>query len=151
MNLLVLNGPNINMLGIREKHIYGQTGYEELCKAIQDEADALGVEVEVCQSNVEGELVTLIQSALGRFDGILINPAAYTHTSVALLDALKAVALPAVEVHLSNIHAREEFRRESFTAPACIGQICGFGIESYKLGLRALACYLLQNAVREQD
>lgn len=138
MKVLVLNGPNINLLGIREKHIYGLTGYEELCKAIHAEAMALGIEVEVYQSNVEGELVGMIQGALGRFDGILINPAAYTHTSIALLDALKAVALPAVEVHLSNIHAREEFRHKSYTAPACIGQICGFGLESYKLGLRAL-------------
>lgn len=142
MKVLVLNGPNLNLLGIREKHIYGQTGYEELCKAVQAEAEALGVEVEVYQSNVEGELVSLIQGALGRFDGILLNPAAYTHTSVALLDALKAVALPAVEVHLSNIHAREEFRHRSYTAPACVGQICGFGVDSYRLGLRALAGYL---------
>jgi 3-dehydroquinate dehydratase II len=142
MKILVLNGPNINMLGVREKHIYGTTGYEQLCDAIHSEAQALGLEVEIAQSNIEGELVGLIQGALGRFDGIVINPAAYTHTSVALLDALKAVALPAVEVHLSNIHAREEFRHKSFTAAACIGQICGFGVDSYRLGLRALAGYI---------
>lgn len=142
MKVLVLNGPNINMLGVREKHIYGTTGYEDLCKAILDEAQALGVEAEIMQSNIEGELVGLIQGALGHFDGIVINPAAYTHTSIALLDALKAVALPAVEVHLSNIHAREEFRHKSVTAAACIGQICGFGLESYRLGLRALVGYL---------
>ena len=144
MKVLVLNGPNINLLGIREKHVYGLTGYEELCNALKAEAEALGVEVEIHQSNVEGELVGMIQGALGRFDGILINPAAYTHTSIALLDALKAVALPTVEVHLSNIHAREEYRHRSFTAPACVGQICGFGTDSYRLGLRALAGYLQQ-------
>ena len=146
MKVLVLNGPNINMLGVREKHIYGQAGYEALCLAIQAEAEILGIEVEIMQSNVEGELVGMIQQALGRFDGILINPAAYTHTSVALLDALKAVALPAVEVHLSNIHSREEFRHRSHTAPACVGQICGFGVDSYRLGLRALAGHLFSRA-----
>lgn len=145
MKVLVLNGPNINMLGVREKQIYGPSGYEELCVAVKDEAAALGVEVEIMQSNIEGELVGMIQAARGCFDGIVINPAAYTHYSVALLDALKAVSLPAVEVHLSNIHAREEFRHKSVTAPACLGQICGFGFDSYRLGLRAIVNYLAQN------
>jgi 3-dehydroquinate dehydratase-2 len=142
MRILVLSGPNINMLGAREPGIYGSGSYSELCNAVTEEAKPLGVEVEFAQSNVEGELVGLIQAARGRFDGILMNPAAYTHTSVAILDALKAAGLPAVEVHLSNIHAREEFRHNSLTAPACLGQICGFGFDSYKLGLRALANYL---------
>lgn len=145
MKVLVLNGPNINILGFRETDIYGTAGYEELCRVVRAEAQELGMDVEIAQSNVEGELVNLIQGARGRFDGILINPAAYTHYSVALLDALKAVRLPAVEVHLSNIHAREEFRHKSVTAPACIGQICGFGLDSYKLGLRALAEFLRKN------
>jgi 3-dehydroquinate dehydratase-2 len=142
MKILVLSGPNINMLGAREPGIYGSGTYAELCEAVKNEAELLGADVEFAQSNVEGELVGLIQAARGRFDGILMNPAAYTHTSVALLDALKAAGLPAVEIHLSNIHAREEFRRTSLTAPACLGQICGFGFDSYRLGLRALANYL---------
>jgi 3-dehydroquinate dehydratase II len=144
MKVLVLNGPNINMLGVRETDVYGTAGYDELCRAVRDEALVLGVDVEIAQSNIEGELVGLIQGARGHFDGIVINPAAYTHYSIALLDALKAVKLPAVEVHLSNIHAREEYRHNSVTAPACVGQICGFGVESYKLGLRALVGCLNQ-------
>lgn len=146
MNVLVLNGPNINLLGIREKRIYGEGDYAALCAAVRAEAGMLGIDVEIAQSNVEGELVGLIQAARGRFDGIVLNPAAYTHTSVALLDALKAAELPAVEVHLSNIHAREEFRRRSYTAGACLGQICGFGFDSYRLGLRALKQYLENGA-----
>lgn len=137
--ILVVNGPNINMLGVREKTIYGQQDYAALCAYIRQEAAALQLEVEVVQSNAEGELVTLIQQAYGKFDGIVINPAALTHYSVALLDALKAVALPAIEVHLSNIHAREEFRQHSVTAAGCLGQICGLGFRGYALALRALA------------
>ncbi len=142
MKILVLNGPNLNLLGMREPAVYGRQDYSALLDAVASEAAALSVETDVAQSNVEGELVTLIQRALGVYDGILINPAAYTHTSVALLDALKAVALPAVEVHLSNIHAREPFRAHSYTAAACVGQISGFGLQSYALGLRALVGYI---------
>ena len=134
--ILVLNGPNINMLGVREKNIYGQQDYAALCEYIGQEAAALNVEVEVRQSNFEGELVTLIQQAYGKFDGIVINPAALTHYSVALLDAIKAVALPTIEVHLSNIHAREAFRHESLIAPVCVGQITGFGPLGYEMALR---------------
>ncbi len=137
--ILVLNGPNINMLGVREKNIYGKQDYAALCEYIKAEAVALDMEVELGQSNFEGELVTLIQRAYGKFDGIIINPAALTHYSVALLDAIKAVALPTIEVHLSNIHAREEFRQKSVTAPGCMGQICGLGFTGYALALRALA------------
>ena len=142
MKILVLNGPNLNLLGVREPDIYGRQDYAALLAAVNAEAAALGIKVDVVQSNIEGELVTMIQQALGTYDGILINPAAYTHTSVALLDALKAVGLPAVEVHLSNIHNREPFRDHSYTAAACVGQICGFGIQGYALGLRALAEHL---------
>lgn len=138
MKILVLNGPNINMLGIRENAVYGPDDYVALCQFIQGAAQDLGVEVEIKQSNCEGELVTFIQDAYGEADAIVINPAAYTHYSIALLDALKAVKLPAIEVHLSNIHAREEFRHKSVTAPACLGQICGLGFAGYALAMRAL-------------
>lgn len=138
MKLLILNGPNINMLGIRESAVYGVEDYVALCQFIKATALELGVETEIKQSNCEGELVTFIQEAYGEVDGIVINPAAYTHYSIALLDALKSVKLPAIEVHLSNIHAREDFRHKSVTAAACKGQICGLGFEGYALAMRAL-------------
>ena len=138
MKILVLNGPNLNMLGIREKGIYGNTDYNGLVKYINDAAAELSVDVEVLQSNVEGEIVNFIQNAYNVFDGIIINPAAYTHYSIAILDALKAVQIPTIEVHISNIHAREEFRKKSVTAEACVGQICGLGIHGYVLALQAL-------------
>ncbi len=138
MKILVLNGPNLNMLGIREKGIYGNTDYNGLVKYINDAAAELSVEVQVLQSNVEGEIVNFIQNAYNVFDGIIINPAAYTHYSIAILDALKAVQIPAIEVHISNIHAREDFRKKSVTAEACVGQICGLGIHGYVLALQAL-------------
>jgi 3-dehydroquinate dehydratase-2 len=144
MKVLVLNGPNINMLGIREPDVYGTEGYEALEEAVREEAAATGVSVEIFQSNVEGELVTKIQKALGNFDGIVLNPGAYTHYSIAILDALKAVNLPAVEVHLSNIHAREDFRAKSVTAAGCTGLVSGFGIDGYRLALRAI-CGVLKN------
>lgn len=138
MKLLVINGPNINFLGIREKNIYGTKNYEDLCNYIKKEAKELGVEVEVLQSNIEGEIIGYIQAAYGKYDGIVINPGAYTHYSIAIYDALKAVSIKTVEVHISNIHSREEFRRKSVTAPACIGQICGFGFYGYIMAIMAL-------------
>ena len=136
---LVLNGPNINMLGIREPGVYGTGSYQDWCALVEKTARELKVKVTVKQSNSEGELVTWIQQAYGKYDGIVINPAAYTHYSIALLDALKAVKLPAIEVHISNVHQREEFRHHSVTAPACTGQIVGLGLTGYALALRYLA------------
>lgn len=136
---LVLNGPNINMLGIREPGVYGTGSYKDLEALVQKTAKELKIKVTMQQSNSEGELVTWIQQAYGKYDGIVINPAAYTHYSVALLDALKAVKLPAIEVHISNVHQREEFRQHSVTAPACVGQIVGLGLTGYALALRYLA------------
>ena len=131
MKILVINGPNLNMLGIREPGIYGTGTYAELCRMIREKAEALGVEAEIFQSNSEGELVTRIQQALGREDAIVINPAAYTHTSVAILDALKAVAIPAVEVHISAVDEREDFRRTSYVRLACRKTIAGHGTDGY--------------------
>lgn len=135
MKILVINGPNLNMLGIREPAIYGRQTYEDLCRAIREKAEELGAEVEIFQSNSEGEIVTRIQQAYGVMDGIIINPAAYTHTSVAILDALKAVGLPAAEVHLSDVTKREAFRQISYAGMACQKHYIGMGIEGY---LRAL-------------
>jgi len=140
--ILVIHGPNLNLLGDREKDIYGETTMQEIDRSLQDKASALSVDLKVVQSNHEGEIVDLIGTARKKFDGILINPAAYTHTSVAIRDALFASQLPAVEVHLSNIYKREEFRHHSMTAPACLGQVSGFGPDSYILGLEALTCSL---------
>lgn len=132
MKLFVINGPNLNMLGVREPGIYGKQDYNALIDFIREVAKREGIEVECYQSNHEGELVDIIQSAYGKADGIVINPAAYTHTSVAILDALKAVALPAVEVHLSDIREREAFRHISYPAMACIAQIKGKGFQGYE-------------------
>ena len=131
MKLLVINGPNLNFLGIREPAIYGRQDYSALVELIEQTCRELGVEVEVYQSNHEGDLVDKIQWAYGRADGIVINPAAYTHTSVAILDALKAVGLPAVEVHLSNVNAREPFRHLSYAGMACEKTIVGQGFQGY--------------------
>lgn len=138
MKILVLNGPNINLLGVREPQIYGRQSYDDLVFAVVEEARELGVEADVAQSNMEGELVTQIQQALGRYDGIILNPGAYTHYSIAILDALKAVGLPAVEVHLSNIHAREDYRAKSVTGAGAAAIVSGFGIYGYRLALRGL-------------
>lgn len=132
MKLFVINGPNLNMLGVREPGIYGKQDYNALVDFIREVCKREGIQVECYQSNHEGELVDRIQSAYGKADGIVINPAAYTHTSVAILDALKAVALPAVEVHLSDIQERETFRHISYPAMACIAQIKGKGFQGYE-------------------
>ena len=137
--ILVLHGPNLNLLGTREPGVYGHTTLKGINEALNSLAAELGVQLRILQSNSEGALVDAIQGALVDCAGILINPAAYTHTSVAMRDAIAATALPAVEVHLSNVHAREPFRSHSYIAPVAVGQICGFGAESYLLGLRALA------------
>lgn len=137
--ILVLNGPNINMLGIREKSVYGTAAYEDLCGMICKKAEELQIEVEIKQSNSEGQLVDWIQQCYGTKDVIIINPGAYTHYSVAILDALKSVNLPAVEVHISNIHQREEFRHHCVTTAGCTGQICGLGLQGYLLALEYLA------------
>ena len=137
--ILVLNGPNINMLGIRERDVYGTATYADLCERIRKKAEELQLEVEIKQSNSEGQLVDWIQNCFGKMDGIVINPGAYTHYSVAVLDALKSVSLPAVEVHISNIHQREEFRRHCITTAGCTGQICGLGLRGYLLALEYLA------------
>ena len=138
MNFLVLHGPNLNLLGTREPGIYGVDTLETINEGLRDLAQELGCTVAIIQSNHEGTLVDAIQGALGMAEGILINAAAYTHTSIAIRDALAAVSLPTVEVHLSNIHRREEFRSHSFIAPVTEGQITGFGRDSYLLGLRAV-------------
>lgn len=133
--ILVINGPNLNMLGIREPDIYGKRDYNSLCEYIKENAASLGLEAEIFQSNHEGEIVDKIQSSLGVFDGIVINPAAYTHTSVAILDALKAVGIDAVEVHLSDVNTREEFRKLSYAGLACKEHFIGLGFEGYKKAL----------------
>jgi 3-dehydroquinate dehydratase II len=138
MKILVLHGPNLNLLGTREPGVYGTLTLNEINAVLLQLAEELGVELTIFQNNSEGVLVDKIQAAVAAFDGILINPAAYTHTSVAIRDAIAATALPTVEVHLSNIHSREEFRAKSFVAPIALGQISGFGADSYLLGLRAL-------------
>lgn len=140
--ILVLHGPNLNLLGAREPDVYGHATLAEIDADLGALAAALGAQVECRQSNHEGVLVDWLHEARGRFDGVLLNPAAYTHTSVALRDAIAAVALPCVEVHLSNIAAREGFRRESLVAPVCVGSVAGFGARSYLLGFRALFDYL---------
>lgn len=142
MKILVINGPNINMLGIRERNIYGMENFETLCDTIKKRAEKLNIEVELFQNNIEGEIVNKIQDAYEKFDGIIINPGAYTHYSIAILDALKSVTLPVIEVHLSNIHKREEFRKKSVTVEACLGQISGFGINGYELAMEALKNHL---------
>lgn len=135
MRILVINGPNINMLGVREPDIYGKGTYADLCGMINNYAAEKGVEVKLFQSNHEGAIVDEIQNALGNFDGIVINPAAYTHTSIAILDALKSVALPAVEIHISDVKTREDFRQISYAGMACEKSFIGLGFEGYLRGI----------------
>ncbi len=139
-HILILNGPNINFTGLREKGVYGSQTFDDLMKMIQAEADQLGCQVRFVQSNHEGALIDAIQQAyLDHLDGIVFNPGGYTHTSVALHDAIASVPIPTIEVHMSNIHARESFRHVSMTASACRGQIVGFGFRGYLMALRELA------------
>lgn len=142
MNVLVINGPNLNLLGIREPDLYGKQDYAALVSLVEETCAQEGLGVEVYQSNHEGDIVDKIQAALGKFDGIVINPAAYTHTSVAILDALKAVALPVVEVHISDVSKREEFRQVSYARLACIKTYMGLGLEGYRQAILYLKDYL---------
>jgi 3-dehydroquinate dehydratase-2 len=142
MKILMVNGPNLNLLGNRETDLYGSMTLDEIVKNVAARATELDVEIESFQSNEEGALVTRIGESPGKFDGIILNPAAYTHTSVALRDALQACKVPCVEVHLSNVHAREDFRHKSLTVGVCVGQVMGFGADSYILALEGLVLYL---------
>lgn len=142
MKILIINGVNMNMLGFREPEKYGSMTLKDLEKDLYAYSFKLGVDIETFQSNFEGEIVEKIQSAKDNFDGIVINAGAYTHTSVAIRDAISAVNLPTVEAHMTNIYKREEFRHHSYLAPVCIGQISGFGVNSYKLGLNAIVNFI---------
>lgn len=135
MKFLILNGPNLNLLGQREPGVYGAESYESLCKTLAQFAKAHGAEADFFQSNHEGAIVDTIHAAQGVYDAIILNPGAFTHYSYAILDALKAVSVPAIEVHISNVHTREEFRHKSVTAPACVGQICGLGFYGYQAAM----------------
>lgn len=139
MKILIINGPNLNMLGVREPEKYGNVTLADIEKELYAYSFELGIDVETFQSNSEGAIIDKIQQTLNNFDGILINAGGYTHTSVAIRDAISSVNLPTVEVHMTNIHAREEFRHNSLIAQVCVGQICGFGKEVYKLGLKAIS------------
>ena len=141
IKIIIINGPNLNLLGSRETELYGKKSLDDINALVQKYADDNGIDVDFKQSNSEGEIVDIIQSHKDA-RGIVINPGAYTHSSIAIRDAIAAVSVPAVEIHLSNIHAREEFRKTSYIAPVCIGQISGFGHNSYLLGIEAITNYL---------
>ena len=145
MRILIINGVNLNMLGFREPEQYGTSTLKDLVKDLHAYSFALGIDIETYQSNIEGEIVEKIQQAREHFDGIVLNAGAYTHTSIAIRDAITSVKMPVVEVHMSNIYKREEFRHKSIIAPVCVGQISGFKADSYKLGLKALVNYLNNN------
>lgn len=143
MKIIVINGPNIQLLGVRKPEIYGKVTLSGLQKRLEKVAEELKVDISFFQTNHEGEIVDIVGSALKNgVDGIIINPAAYTHTSIAIHDALESVEIPAIEVHISNIYRREDFRRKSVTAPACLGQISGLGTDGYEWALRAITDYL---------
>lgn len=142
MKILLLNGPNLNLLGTREPEKYGTTTLNDIENNLKNKATSKNIELDCYQSNHEGDLVDKIQQARNNYDGIILNAGGYTHTSVAIRDAIASVQVPVVEIHLTNIHAREEFRHNSLLAPVCIGQICGFGTNSYNLGLNAIISYL---------
>ena len=151
MNILILHGPNLNLLGTREPDVYGKTTLGEIDALLREYARSHGIDLRIVQSNHEGELIDAIHNSTGWAEGIVINPAAYTHTSVALRDAIAGVGIPTVEVHLSNIHSREEFRRRSLIAPVCVGQISGFGPRSYLLGLIGLSARIGDNPVQKKQ
>lgn len=146
MKLLVINGPNLNFLGIREKGIYGSNNYESLLERLKKKAEQLTIELETYQSNIEGEIINRIQQAyFDQVDGIIINPGAYTHYSYAIRDALASITVPIIEVHISNVHKREEFRHVSVTAPVCSGQIVGLGLVGYELAMEAMVQMVLES------
>lgn len=145
MKFLVINGPNLNLLGRREPAIYGSKSYAALCEHVKDAAARLGIEVDIMQTNHEGVIVDAIQDAIDKYDGIVINPAAYTHTSVAIADAIAAVEIPTAEVHLSDVDSREAFRRISYLTPVCVLRVTGLGFDSYSQAIRQLAAHLGQN------
>lgn len=142
MKILVIHGPNLNLLGKREPDVYGTTNLEEINILLKKEAKALGIDIDFFQSNSEGEIVTKIQEGMGNFEGMVINPGAYTHTSIAIRDAIASTGIPAAEVHISNIFKREEFRQKSFISGVAVGVVSGFGADSYILGLRGLVSHL---------
>ena len=145
MKFLVINGPNLNLLGRREPEIYGKRDYGALCDHIRAAADALGIETEIMQTNHEGVIVDAIQDAMDKYDGLIINPAAYTHTSIAIADAIAAVGIPTAEVHLSDVDAREEFRKISFLTPVCVLRVIGKGFDSYSEAIFALCAHVRAN------